>query len=428
MNPVVIIPTIYASRRTVGSASPCAVYDHPTAPGRADELMRCLQSLRRVRDMGPIMVIVAADADIVDSAAATVATAVNQFPDLDILVISAPEAQLIHQRMSQLGINNLQKEVGLEGYSAIRNLGLVAATALGFDSVVFIDDDEVIDDPNFLHTAMYGLGKLTKRGVPILAKTGFYYNAEGSYLSMHQNKWYNRHWQQGRAFNKWIEHAMRGARLSSSNHVCGGCLALHAEAFKRLAFDPWVPRGEDLDYMLSLRMYGSNIWFDNKWSLRHLPPATADEGQRFLQDIYRWLYEFRKLEFARTQIDLLQIPPSSLRPYPGPFLQPGLTKRIKRTAFLRSLARPNKSSYRKAAKAATREATEYAESNCNRFFEFQHVWPELMSRITGDRILASALLQSVELRRRILGIEKEPEPRVSIDPGMTGEIRLNIAD
>lgn len=63
-------------------------------------------------------------------------------------------------------------------------------------------------------------------------------------------------------------------------HVCGGCLAVHKEAFRRLAFDPWITRGEDLDYMLDLRMYGSDIWFDNQWVLRHLPPLHRKRGHR----------------------------------------------------------------------------------------------------------------------------------------------------
>ena len=86
----------------------------------------------------------------------------------------------------------------------IRNLGLVLANVMGFDSIVFLDDDEVIDDADFLQKGVYGLGKLTRKGVPILAKTGFYLNSEGSYLSKSQDKWYNRFWQQGKAFNKWI--------------------------------------------------------------------------------------------------------------------------------------------------------------------------------------------------------------------------------
>ena len=357
-------------------------------------------------------------------------------------------AQLVRQRLAQLGASGLEDKVGLVGYAAMRNLALVVANVLKYDAAIFLEDDEVVEDADFISRAVYGLGKLTRRGVPILAKTGFYYNSEGSYLSKSQNHWYNRYWQQGRAFNAWISRAMKGPRLSRSNHVCGGCLALHREAFRRLAFDPWIPRGEDLDYLLNLRMYGSDIWFDNQWSLVHLPPKTANEGMRFRQDIYRWLYEFRKIEYSRSQIDLMQITPGSLEPYPGPFLRPGITRRVRRTAFLRSLARPNKAAYRKAARAATREASAYAEANCNKYFEFQRGWPEIMRRAEGDRMLASALMQKMRLgvladdSVELVGEGLSPdEPRAIdasmpedapaapvrlVDPGRTAEIRLNM--
>lgn len=149
----------------------------------------------------------------------------------------------------------------------------------------------------------------------------------------------------------------------------------HREAFRRVSFDPWIARGEDLDYMLDLRMYGSDIWFDNTWYMHHLPPETKREGLRFRQDIFRWLYEYRKVEYGRTQIDLLQIKPQSLLPYPGPFLEPGITRRIKRTAWLRSFGRPDGAGYRRAARAATGEASRYAEAHCSKYFGFQSMWP-----------------------------------------------------
>lgn len=363
MNPVIVIPTFVSPRRRKDSGSVIATYDHTTPLSNPGELPRLLTSLQKVRGIGQIIVLVAAEPAISDQAAEKVQDIVSRFPSLNIAIIGADECNLVQQRMEQLGLGKLSKEIGLTGYGAIRNLGLVLANVMGFDSIVFLDDDEVIDDADFLQKGVYGLGKLTRKGVPILAKTGFYLNSEGSYLSKSQDKWYNRFWQQGKAFNKWITKAMRGPRLSRSNHVCGGCLAIHKEAFKRLSFDPWVARGEDLDYMLNLRMYGSDIWFDNQWSLRHLPPASTSEGTRFRQDIYRWLYEYRKMEYSRTQIDLMQVKPQSLEPYPGPFLEPGITKRIRITAILRSLARKDKKAYRQAAKAraprpsCTRSAT-----------------------------------------------------------------------
>lgn len=439
MNPLIVIPTFISARQRKEGGSVLATYDHATPLAQPGELGRCLESLQRVRGVGHIVILVASEPSIENQAAEKVQAVASRYPGLSTIVVGAPELALIQQRMEQLNLGRLSREVGLTGYGAVRNLGLVVANVLGFDAVVFLDDDEIVDDVDFLKKAVYGLGKLTKKGVPILAKTGYYLNSGGSYLSKSQDKWYNHFWQQGKAFNRWIEPAMRGPRLSRSNHVCGGCLALHKEAFKRLSFDPWIPRGEDLDYLLNLRMYGSDIWFDNQWVLRHLPPDSASEGTRFRQDIYRWLYEYRKMEYSRTQIDLLQVRPKSLEPYPGPFLEPGIMKRIRLTAFLRSLARPDKKAYRKAAKAAAGEASTYAQRNCSNYFEFQYVWPELMARMESDQILSAALLQSVAQRVQPQAASgatgaaparagSQAASAAGLDPGLTSEIRLNIAE
>ncbi len=453
MNPVVLIPTfVSASRRGRRADSIIANYDHATSITQPGELGRCLESLEKVEGLGLVVILVVAEQGIEQRALERVRATAADHADLGIMGVGAPELDLIDQRMEQLGIGPFNAEIGLIGYGAVRNLGLVVAEALGFDAAVFIDDDEVIDDPDFLKRAMYGLGKLTRKGIPVLVKTGYYLNDQNSYLSKWEDKWCDRFWQQGRAFNEWIESAMRGPRLSRSNHVCGGCLAIHKEAFKRLAFDPWIARGEDLDYMLNLRMYGSDIWFDNQWVLRHLPPKTRNEGDRFRQDIFRWLYEYRKLEYSRALIDLQQVKPASLMPYPGPFLMPGLRRRIRMTAFLRSFVRPEHKAYRRAARAARHEASDYAEANCSRYFEFQRAWPEAMACLDSDEVLATALVRSSLLgdadadrrqaregreqarsQRRAQELEGGAVPRVPhaaapIDPGSTSEIRLNVAE
>ncbi len=436
MNPVIIIPTFISARRRKEGSSVVTTYDHTTSINQQGELLRCLTSLRKVRGIGQIVVLVSAERSIEEAAVEKVQAIADQLPDMHIMVFGAPELALLRQRMEQLNIGQLSREIDLNGYGAVRNVGLAVAHVLGFNAVVFLDDDEVIDDEDFLQKAMYGLGKLTQNGIPILAKTGFYLNAKGSYLSSWEDKWYNRFWQQGRAFNAWITKAMRGPRLSRSNHVCGGCLAIHRDAFSRLSFDPWITRGEDLDYMLDLRMYGSDIWFDNQWKLHHLPPQTPSEGNRFRQDIFRWLYEYRKVEYSRALIDLQQIKPSSLEPYPGPFLEPGILRRIRLTAFLRSFGRPDKKAYRQAAKAATGEARTYADRNCAKYFEFQYTWPEVMARLEGDAVLSAALLSSSLQRSALFQAQAEVRaqeapnvpPQRGIDPGQTSEIRLNLAE
>ena len=449
MNPAVIVPT-YFTAPTRKRGVPSDLYDHPTPLNMTGTLARCLDSLSHVRGLGQVILLVAAEGgnDVADQAAAQVQEIAAKFPHMHTLVVGRAEAQIVQQRLEQLGFGDQSHAIGLEGCSSIRNLGLVLAQVLGFDAVVFVDDDEVIDDEAFLEKAMYGLGKLTKKGIPILAKSGFYFNDEGTYLSKSQKRWYNHFWQQGRAFNNWITKAMTGPRLSRSNHVCGGCLALHRETYRRLSFDPWIKRGEDMDYLLDLRMYGSDIWFDNQWSLTHLPPRDKGEGHRFFRDIYRWVYEYYKIEFSRAQIDLLQVKPSSLMPYPGPFLEPGITKRIKRTAFLRSLVRPDKRKYREGAKVAANQATEYAQEHCMKYFEFQYTWGEVMSRMESDGGLRAALVQAALAREAgkdvVVEAAQSPAPAedmsasevsasgnwgaANFDPGLTGEIRLNIEE
>ena len=429
MNPVVLIPTYVSSRGKPEAGPVTTTYDHTTPLSSQGELPRCLESLRVVRGLGQIIILVVAEPAIENQAASKVRAIAESFPDLRISVVGAPEEALVRQRMDQLNIS-VRNEISLAGYGAARNFGLLLAGALDFDAAVFVDDDEVIDDPAFLEKAMYGLGKLTRRGVPILVKTGFYLNKDGNYVSSRSTKWYNRQWDQATAFNKWIAKAMNGPRLSRSNHVCGGCIALHREAFRRVSFDPWISRGEDLDYMLNLRMYGSDIWFDNTWYMHHLPPATKREGLRFRQDIFRWLYEYRKIEYARTQIDLLQIKPQSLQPYPGPFLEPGITKRIKKTALRRSIGRPDGKGYRRAAKSATGEASRYAEEHCSNYFGFQAMWPAIMERMGNDK-----MLQGVLLKQAVAPVPGQQQgfsqrdmwgAAGGINPGATTEIRLNM--
>ena len=180
MNPVVVIPTFVSTRSQREGGSIITTYDHPTPLSQEGDLPRCLESLTKVEGIGQIIVLVAAEPSIAHKAAQKTQAIAARFPELHIAVIGAAEAGLVQQRMEQLGLGKLTREVGLSGYGAVRNLGLVVACALGFDAVVFLDDDEVIDDADFLQKGVYGLGKLTRKGVPILAKTGFYLNSEGS--------------------------------------------------------------------------------------------------------------------------------------------------------------------------------------------------------------------------------------------------------
>ena len=156
MKPVVIIPTFISGvSRARKSSSVVTTYDHTTNIHEAGELDRCLGSLENVEGMGLILVLLCADQNVEEQAQAKVQEVVNAHPSLEVIVIAQPELQAVRQHLEAKGCPPLKHEVALQGYGAIRNLGLLLANVLGFDAVVFLDDDELVEDPEFLKKAMY---------------------------------------------------------------------------------------------------------------------------------------------------------------------------------------------------------------------------------------------------------------------------------
>ena len=393
MNPLIVIPTYWSMRKRRSSEHDNTKYDHSSVVGTTGELVRCLESLTETDGVGRIALLVASEQGAEEMAAPWVRTITASFPELDIITVGPEQVAIIHDRLTELGLGAFAEGIDLDGYGAIRNLGLALAAILGHDSVIFVDDDEVIEQRDFVERACYGLGGQTRRGVPVFVKTGIYLDRHGSRHAPEKKHWYDVRWRQNELFNRYIDQAMGGARLSRANTLYGGLTAIHYEAFRRVSYDPWITRGEDLDYLIDLRMYGLESWLDDQWTIRHLPPERLSEDQRFARDAYRWIYQQQKVEFGRSQIDLLQVRPHDLDPYPGPFLDAGIGGRVVFTAFLRSIALRGRG-YMHIALKVKRDAEAWAAKNCRNYFEFQYHWPEVIARIEGDDALAELILNS----------------------------------
>jgi hypothetical protein len=154
--------------------------------------------------------------------------------------------------------------------------------------------------------------------------------------------------------------------------------------YTSVSFDPWVVRGEDIDYVINARMHGGDVFMDGEWSVVHKPPQLDSEAVQFRQDIYRFVYEHRKIEFAKSQVDLRQVSSQSLSPYPGSFITSSLPSRARMTALLRTLTKDERGLYFKIARTAVRDASQYARENCQNYFDFQRRWPMLMDSIWDD--------------------------------------------
>jgi len=397
VEPVVIIPTFWTrpkSKRGRTAATSVddlsTVYDHPTPIDSDGTLPECLHSLQKVRDLGRVVIIAAVtDESIEHRAEDKVREIVDDFPDIDAFVFGPAELGSLHRRLEQLEFADMIDGVTLRGYGAVRNVGLMAAAVLGHEAVVFIDDDEIVTSSDFLHTAMYGLGAKFEDGTPLLAKTGYYTDTNGQWQSSDAAHWTDMFWRQRDAYNQALSVVSKPPRIQATPVAFGGILALHRDMFSNVSFDPWVLRGEDMDYVINARMHGGGVYLDEDWCVVHQPPEPVSEATRFRQDVYRFVYEHRKIEFAKSQVDLRQVTPRSMMPYPGPFIDSSVGWRASVTAFLRSLSRPEKSQYFQLALHGTGDAGKYARDSCQNYFEFQRRWPILMEGLWDDVALKS---------------------------------------
>lgn len=391
MNPVIVIPSYWAAPSR--DASTPGAYDHSTLlTSTHPELDRCLASLEQVRDVCSIVVLLVCPPALTRKVRSRAQVLAANHPKLSIRLVSHDEASRISDRVNRLAPKVNGEIVSLRGYGAIRNMGLAVASILGRDAVIFLDDDEVVLTPDFMEKAVYALGQQTRQGQPILAKTGYFYNAQGSPLADETKRGITHRWWTKRVeFNQWMRRALAGTRISRSNHVCGGLLALHARAYTRVAFDPWITRGEDLDYLFNMRMFGRDVWFDNEWAVKHLPPASESPSTRFMQDVYRWFYERVKLRGAAHLQDLEPVTPESLMPYPGLWFSAQLDERVRKTALARAFFTGEHINYWRIWRHGCDLAERYARENEMKYLRLCSFWPSIMDGLWNDVELAALL-------------------------------------
>lgn len=392
MQPTVIIPTFWTRRKSRGVDRARFFYDHPTPLGEDGTLPACLRSLEKVEGLGKVVLIVAVtDASIEHAAEDRVAEILEDFPGLDSLICGPAEMGSLHRRMEQLEFADMIGGVSLSGYGGVRNVGLMMGSILGSELVVFLDDDQVITDPAFLITAVAGIAQRDGQGRQVLAKSGYYADESGSFKAKSAAPWYDTFWRQNEMYNRGMAIALKQPRVKPSTLAFGGCLALHRDMYCNVSFDPWAVRGEDIDYVINARMHGGDVFLDSEWAVLHQPPAAPSEAALFQQDVTRFVYTHRKLEFSKSQVDLRQVTAQSLMPYPGHFVDASIHWRARLTALLRALGSKEKSAYFDIARKAVPEASNYARENCERYFSFQRRWPQLMDRIWEDIALKSLL-------------------------------------
>jgi hypothetical protein len=112
-------------------------------------------------------------------------------------------------------------------------------------------------------------------------------------------------------------------------------MVVHRSLFTVVPFDPFVPRGEDIDFLINAKMFGFHFFLDNQLSIKHLPPPKSHPIWRQLrEDIYRFVFEREKIVCQQEREGMRRVAPEEFDPYPGCFLKADLEEKIERACTL----------------------------------------------------------------------------------------------
>ncbi len=332
MRPTMVVPSYWRRPKSEPWRATDSVYDHPVPLDEEGTLGRLLDSLSilKRRDFRLVVLGVANAEDIRGDLEKKVRSIIkDRAPGIETFLFSYSELGKIHDHLARERLSDFIPLLRLDGYSNIRNLCVFAAHLFGSEAAVLIDDDEVFEDPGFMDKAVEFIGG--RHGAEdILAVAGYYVNPDGDFfLNRGPAPWMVR-WDKDECMNRAFAQIIAPEpRLKITPFAFGGNLVIHRRLFTEVPFDPLVPRGEDIDFLINARMFGHPVYLDNRLSIRHLPPPkTYPAWRRVREDILRFVYEKKKLDTQESVPGMTHVSAEDLDPYPGEFLKNDLGEKI----------------------------------------------------------------------------------------------------
>jgi len=396
-NVTIVIPTYWDRETGIPRQPGDGAYDHPTPLDTEGTLGRCLESLKSIADQTfNVMIITSATNPALQEAAESKVESIlapfhRAFP---VAQFGFSDLALLRERLALLGFD--QQMVGLDNYANVRNCQLIGPHLLGSETIVAIDDDEIITDPDYMHKATEYLGE-EQNGVRVDGVGGNYLDKNGSdrLLEGHDGRTSTNLFLRKDAIMNDAHDKLKAlpGQLVETSNAFGGNMVFSRSLFETVSFDPWITRGEDIDYLINSLLHDRYWFWHKELSIVHLPPGGSKGGshsppsyRKLQQDVIRFIYERIKLSEAANQPGLTQIKTKDLDPYPGLFLRPGLEHHAMEAL---TELRPNDVDARifPQPDAIVADAVRYAKETTSRYFAFAKQWPRIMASLAGDQVM-----------------------------------------
>lgn len=342
MQTTMVIPSYWARESGIGWREGDAIYDHPTPLDEEGTLLRTIDSIKVLKDKDFRLVIIAVptteDIEVqIEEKITDIITSASSTIGVETLLFGPSHLRRLHDLLTSWGRKEYVELLSLAGYSNVRNLCLFLSHILGSDVAVLIDDDEVFEDPEFIDKAKEFINR-DIGGKRVNAIAGYYLQPDGDYHIKKPLRPWMKYWGQYDRMNEALDEVVgTGPRLKETPFVFGGNMIIGRNLFTVVPFDPNVPRGEDIDFLINARMFGFTFFLDNQLAIKHLPPPkTHPTWMQLRQDICRFIYDRAKID-NQTEVDsMTKVYPEDFDPYPGYFLKGDLEEKIEKSCRLLS--------------------------------------------------------------------------------------------
>jgi len=259
-------------------------------------------------------------------------------PAKDGVTLSLLGADFITQLESLAKAGFLEIEISNKRYGNIRNLQLLIQSILRTPYQINLDDDEIVIDSQFFSVAKE-LEDFLATHNEIGGVGGLYVDAKGSpnIVSISQNvsKEKNFFKQKEQLMQKLIDLFKQQTLTSVAPTVFGGLTMTTKRIAEQVCYDSYIPRGEDIDYLINAQFKQLSFAMRNDWNILHKPPGKSlgsshiPTKEKQIRDVQRFLYEKAKIN---KLMEVTAIKPEDvyrlLQPYPGPYLEAPFDKLI----------------------------------------------------------------------------------------------------
>ncbi len=316
--------------------------------------------------------------------------------DLKLCLVSPSNIDSINRRLADPIFR-------LDSYGNIRNVQLAVPYAMGAAAVAGIDDDEVIEDPDYLSKVGQFIGEDFK-GETVGGMAGIYLDRAGDYriadaeaLADTPNLFLKKNYFMNEALKKVME-TKCPERLLRSNVAFGGNMSMARGTIARVCHDPFIPRGEDYDYVVNAAMLGIEFFFRQDMPIVHLPPDStgsqaADKLSKLVADIRRFIYMQEKVRYHSAHFPAERLDLSRFYPYPGPYLEDSADLQAHAADALDS--KYPEFGKTRAPEAFVAETVATARRKAVEFFEYRARWQRTLAGWEG----AGPLQETVEALR-----------------------------